>query len=141
MPELTSPPALTLYMPNEDAMVAFGGRLAAVTQGLGTILIIILSREILVSGLREYLATTKVGLPVTRLAKWKTGFQMTAIGFLLAGDSTASLLDITWLPVNLLGAIMLWVAAALTLVTGWDYLSTGIQHVTRNNQSVGNIVP
>ncbi|CUW47243.1 CDP-diacylglycerol--glycerol-3-phosphate 3-phosphatidyltransferase [Novacetimonas hansenii] len=103
--------------------------------------IIILSREILVSGLREYLATTKVGLPVTRLAKWKTGFQMTAIGFLLAGDSTASLLDITWLPVNLLGAIMLWVAAALTLVTGWDYLSTGIQHVTRNNQSVGNIVP
>ena len=103
--------------------------------------IIILSREILVSGLREYLATTKVGLPVTRLAKWKTGFQMTAIGFLLAGDSTALLLHITWLPVNLLGAIMLWVAAALTLVTGWDYLSTGIQHVTRNNQSVGNIAP
>ncbi|ATU72473.1 CDP-diacylglycerol--glycerol-3-phosphate 3-phosphatidyltransferase [Gluconacetobacter sp. SXCC-1] len=92
--------------------------------------IIILSREILVSGLREYLAATRVGLPVTRLAKWKTGFQMTAIGFLLAGDSTAGLLHIGWLPVNALGAIMMWIAAVLTLITGWDYLSTGLRHVS-----------
>ncbi|MBV1831250.1 CDP-diacylglycerol--glycerol-3-phosphate 3-phosphatidyltransferase [Komagataeibacter sp. AV436] len=93
--------------------------------------IIILCREILVSGLREYLAATRVGLPVTKLAKWKTGFQMTAIGFLLAGDSTAGLLHIGWLPVNVLGAIMMWIAAALTLITGWDYVSTGLRHVGR----------
>ncbi|GBQ69159.1 CDP-diacylglycerol--glycerol-3-phosphate 3-phosphatidyltransferase [Ameyamaea chiangmaiensis NBRC 103196] len=91
--------------------------------------IIILCREILVSGLREYLASFRAKLPVTRLAKWKTGFQMTAIGFLLAGDSTAVLLRIDWLPVGALGAVMMWVAALLTLITGWDYVITGLQHI------------
>ena len=90
--------------------------------------IIILLREILVSGLREYLASLRVGLPVTRLAKWKTGFQMGALGTLLAGNSTASLLHIP-LPVGTIGEVMLWLAAALTLVTGWDYLTTGLRHV------------
>lgn len=91
--------------------------------------IVILCREILVSGLREYLAGTRISLPVTRLAKWKTGFQMTAIGFLLAGDSTGGLIHMPWLPVGLLGSLMLWIAAVLTLVTGWDYLVAGLRHV------------
>jgi cardiolipin synthase len=90
--------------------------------------IVIMLREILVSGLREYLAGVRVGLPVTGLAKWKTGFQMGALGALLAGDGSAVLLHISWLPVNFIGEAMLWVAAALTLVTGWDYLTTGLRH-------------
>jgi cardiolipin synthase (CMP-forming) len=90
--------------------------------------IVILLREILVSGLREYLAGLRVGLPVTRLAKWKTGFQMGALGTLLAGDSTAALLHIP-LPLGAIGEAMLWVAAVLTLVTGWDYLTAGLRHV------------
>ena len=93
--------------------------------------IIILLREILVSGLREYLAGLAVGLPVTRLAKWKTGFQMAALGTLLAGDSTGWLLGLQFLPVGLIGGLMLWTAAALTLITGWDYLMAGLQHVGR----------
>jgi cardiolipin synthase len=92
--------------------------------------IVILLREILVSGLREYLAGIRVRLPVTRLAKWKTGFQMGAIGALLAGNGSAVILHIGWLPVNFIGEAMLWVAAALTLVTGWDYLTTGLRHAS-----------
>lgn len=91
--------------------------------------IVILLREILVSGLREYLAGLKVGLPVTRLAKWKTGFQMGALGTLLAGDSAAAVLHLSVLPVSLIGELMLWTAAGLTLVTGWDYLRAGLHHV------------
>ena len=91
--------------------------------------IVILLREILVSGLREHLAGLRVSLPVTRLAKWKTGFQMGAIGVLLAGNSTAALLHLGFLPIGLIGSAMLWVAALLTLVTGWDYLATGFRHV------------
>jgi cardiolipin synthase len=91
--------------------------------------IVIMCREILVSGLREYLAGLRVGLPVTRLAKWKTGLQMAALGTLLAGDTGAGLLGIGWLRVGLLGEAMLWVAAFFTLVTGWDYLRAGLRHV------------
>ena len=87
-------------------------------------------REILVSGLREYLAGIRIGLPVTPLAKWKTGFQMGALGTLLAGDSTAHLLHIGFLPVSLIGEAMLWIAAGLTLWTGWDYLTAGWRHAT-----------
>jgi cardiolipin synthase (CMP-forming) len=90
--------------------------------------IVIMLREILVSGLREYLAGIRVGLPVTKLAKWKTGFQMTALGMLLAGNTTAMLLHIGFLPVSLIGESMLWIAAALTLITGWDYLTAGLHH-------------
>jgi len=90
--------------------------------------IVIMLREILVSGLREYLAGIRIGLPVTRLAKWKTGFQMGALGTLLAGNSSAVLLHIPWLPVEVIGEAMLWVAAALTLLTGWDYLTAGLRH-------------
>ncbi len=92
--------------------------------------VLILLREILVSGLREYLAGIRVGLPVTRLAKWKTGFQMGALGTLLAGDSAAVRLHLEALPVGAIGAAMLWAAAGLTLLTGWDYLTAGLRHAT-----------
>ena len=92
--------------------------------------IVILLREILVSGLREYLAGLRVGLPVTGLAKWKTGFQMGALGTLLAGDESAELLRLAFLPVSIIGEAMLWVAAALTLWTGWDYLTAGLAHAS-----------
>ncbi len=90
--------------------------------------IVILLREILVSGLREFLAGLRIGLPVTQLAKWKTGVQMGALGTLLAGDSGAPVVGLGFLPVSLIGEIMLWTAAALTLVTGWDYLIAGLRH-------------
>ena len=92
--------------------------------------IVILLREILVSGLREYLAGLRVGLPVTNLAKWKTGAQMGALGTLLAGDTAATALHLSVLPVSTIGEVMLWVAAALTLVTGWDYLTAGLRHAS-----------
>jgi cardiolipin synthase len=92
--------------------------------------IVILCREILVSGLREYLAGLSVGLPVTRLAKWKTGLQMAALGTLLAGDSGAAVLGLGSLPVGAIGQAMLWAAAVLTLITGWDYLTAGLRHVS-----------
>jgi cardiolipin synthase len=87
--------------------------------------IVIMLREILVSGLREYLAGIRIGLPVTRLAKWKTGFQMGALGTLLAGDTVAGLVGLPALPISVIGEVMLWGAAALTLITGWDYLTAG----------------
>src|SRR6201993_424490 len=90
--------------------------------------IVIMLREILVSGLREYLAGIRIGLPVTSLAKWKTGFQMGALGTLLAGDTSAHLLHLSFIPVTGIGEIMLWVAAVLTLWTGWDYLMAGLHH-------------
>jgi cardiolipin synthase len=92
--------------------------------------IVILCREILVSGLREYLAGLSVGLPVTKLAKWKTGLQMAALGMLLAGDDGAALIGLGWLHVTALGGAMLFLAAGLTLVTGWDYVMAGLQHVS-----------
>lgn len=90
--------------------------------------IIIMCREILVSGLREFLAEIRVGLPVTKLAKWKTTFQIGALGFLIAGNGTASFLHIGWLPVWLIGIVLLWISAILTIITGWDYLTAGIRH-------------
>jgi cardiolipin synthase len=87
--------------------------------------LIILMREILVSGLREYLAGLRVRVPVSRLAKWKTGIQMTAIGFLLVGDAGPRLL-----PVQGIGELLLCIAALLTLATGYDYLRAGLPHMT-----------
>ncbi|MBC7800605.1 MAG: CDP-diacylglycerol--glycerol-3-phosphate 3-phosphatidyltransferase [Gemmatimonadaceae bacterium] len=98
--------------------------------------IVIMLREILVSGLREYLAGLRVGLPVTELAKWKTGFQMGALGTLLAGDTSAALLGLQFLPVSAIGEAMLWVAAGLTLWTGWDYLVAGVRHAARPRADV-----
>jgi cardiolipin synthase len=102
------------------------GRLSDV--GLIAAVVIVL-REILVSGLREFLAGLSQGLPVSRLAKWKTGVQMTALGMLVAGDASARLLGIGFLPVALLGETLLTLAAALTLITGWDYLIASLRHV------------
>jgi cardiolipin synthase len=91
--------------------------------------LVILCREILVSGLREYLAGLRVGLPVSRLAKWKTGIQMVAIGILIVGDAGPA-----FLPVVGIGELLLWVAALLTLVTGYDYLRAGLTHMTGSPQ-------
>ncbi len=108
-------------------MLAGTGRLTAL--GLYPAVVILL-REILVSGLREYLAGIRIGLPVTRLAKWKTGFQMGALGTLLAGNASAAMLHLSFLPVSRVGEAMLWVAAVLTLLTGWDYLTAGLHHAS-----------
>lgn len=97
--------------------------------------IVIMLREIMVSGLREYLAELRVGLPVTRLAKWKTGFQMGALGTLLAGDTGASAIGLGALPISMLGEIGLWVAAVLTLMTGWDYLQAGLRHASQQDSA------
>jgi cardiolipin synthase len=88
--------------------------------------LVILCREILVSGLREYLAGLSVGVPVSRLAKWKTAIQMIAIGVLIVGDAGWHVI-----PVVKIGEIMLWLAALLTLVTGYDYLRAGLPHIAR----------
>ena len=87
--------------------------------------IIILCREILVSGLREYLAELKVSVPVTQLAKWKTAVQMIAIGFLLAGPAGDKIFPY----VTQMGITLLWIAAIITLYTGYDYFRAGIKHV------------
>jgi cardiolipin synthase (CMP-forming) len=87
--------------------------------------IIILCREILVSGLREYLAELRVSVPVTQLAKWKTAVQMVAVGFLLAGDAGEKILPYT----TQYGIILLWIAALITLYTGYDYFRAGVKHI------------
>ena len=87
--------------------------------------IIILCREILVSGLREYLAELKVSLPVSRLAKWKTTAQMIALAFLLAGPAGDKVMPY----VTETGIVLLWLSALLTLYTGWDYFRAGLKHV------------
>ena len=87
--------------------------------------IVILCREILVSGLREYLAALRVSVPVTKLAKWKTTAQLVAIGFLLAGEAG----DRVFPFVTQLGLLLLWLSALLTIYTGWDYFRAGIHHL------------
>lgn len=87
---------------------------------------VILWREILVSGLREHLAQLNVGLPVTWLAKWKTTLQMIALGFLVLGDHGPNIGVVTVSDVGLVG---LWAAAILTLITGYDYLRAGLNHM------------
>ena len=86
--------------------------------------VVILCREILVSGLREFLAGLSVSVPVSALAKWKTVIQMIAIGFLIVGDAGPAIL-----PVRLIGESGLWIAALFTLVTGYDYLRAGLRHI------------
>jgi cardiolipin synthase len=87
--------------------------------------VVILCREILVSGLREYLAELRVGVPVTRLAKWKTTGQMVAVGFLIAGDAGDRIVPV----VTQVGIMLLWLSALLTLYTGWDYMRAGLRYV------------
>ena len=86
--------------------------------------LVILSREIMVSGLREHLAGMRVSVPVSGLAKWKTAIQMIAIGVLLVGDAAPEIFH-----AKFLGEGLLWIAAGFTLVTGYNYLHAGIVHV------------
>ncbi len=90
--------------------------------------LIILCRELLVSGLREYLAEVRVSMPVSRLAKWKTFIQMFSIGFLLVGEAGPYFFHPAVTTV-LIGEILIWSAAILTLVTGYDYLRAGWRHL------------
>jgi cardiolipin synthase (CMP-forming) len=87
--------------------------------------IIILCREILVSGLREYLAELKVSVPVTQLAKWKTTAQMVAVAFLLSGPAADKIVPY----VTETGLVLLWISAVLTLYTGYDYFRAGLRHI------------
>ncbi|HRJ70362.1 MAG TPA: CDP-diacylglycerol--glycerol-3-phosphate 3-phosphatidyltransferase [Beijerinckiaceae bacterium] len=89
--------------------------------------IIILCREVLVSGLREFLAEVRVSIPVSQLAKWKTTGQLVAIGFLIAGPAGDALLPKGW--TVRIGLTLLWIAAVITLYTGYDYLKAGIRHI------------
>ncbi|GBR03431.1 MULTISPECIES: CDP-diacylglycerol--glycerol-3-phosphate 3-phosphatidyltransferase [Gluconobacter] len=91
--------------------------------------IIIMLREILVSGLREYMASQRATLPSTRLAKWKTGIQMVAIGFLIGGDKAAATLHLSFLPATLIGGILLWVSVIPTVLSGWGYLTAGLSRM------------
>lgn len=97
--------------------ILFGGHMWAA--------IIILAREVLVSGLREFLGELRVSVPVTKIAKWKTTVQLLAVGFLIAGPAGDRLVP----GVTTAGIVLLWIAAALTLYTGYDYFRAGLRHV------------
>ena len=86
--------------------------------------LIILLREITVSGLREFLAGLQISVPVTQLAKWKTGFQMISLGCLILGGGLPN-----YEFIHTIGIWTLWAAAILTLITGWDYLRVGLKHM------------
>lgn len=99
--------------------------------------VVILTREIFVSGLREFLAELRVSVPVTQLAKWKTMMQMVAIGFLLLGPAG----DRYFLPltegvgyVTFVGLLLLWISALVTLYTGFDYFRAGLKHLLAEDQ-------
>ncbi|MHA6720012.1 CDP-diacylglycerol--glycerol-3-phosphate 3-phosphatidyltransferase [Sphingomonas sp. RS6] len=86
--------------------------------------LVILLREIAVSGLREFLGGLRVSVPVSRLAKWKTTFQLVSLGALILAGAVPE-----WPLVLVTGLVTLWVAAALTAITGWDYLRVGLRHM------------
>ena len=90
--------------------------------------IIILTREILISGLREFLAKGKIKLPVSSLAKLKTVLQMVSIALLLSGDTGNKIINFQDYNAQTIGIILLWLSAVLTLFTGYDYMRKGIDH-------------
>ena len=90
--------------------------------------LVILCREITVSGLREYLASLRVSMPVSQLAKWKTTLQMVAIAVLIIGHNGPR--DV---PLVEIGEVGLWIAAILTIITGYDYLRAGLRHIERED--------
>ena len=92
--------------------------------------VVILVREIVVSGLREFLAGIKIAVPVSRLAKWKTTVQMVALAFLIVGDAAPD-----GVPAAPIGQALLWLAALLTIVTGYDYLRAGIGHIVAADEA------
>ncbi|MEM8794154.1 MAG: CDP-diacylglycerol--glycerol-3-phosphate 3-phosphatidyltransferase [Pseudomonadota bacterium] len=89
--------------------------------------VIILFREIAVSGLREFLAGLQVSMPVSHLAKWKTAIQMVALAVLLVGPAIGE-------PLVTIGLALLWIAAAVTLITGYDYFRAGIRHLLEDDR-------
>lgn len=95
--------------------------------------LVILIREITVSGLREFLGGLQISVPVTKLAKWKTTLQMLALaGLIVAGALPMWTYDVGGTVINFpqtVGLIALWLAAALTCITGWDYLRVGLKHM------------
>ena len=93
---------------------------------------VILCREILVSGLREFLAEVDVSVPVSQLAKWKTTVQMLALGFLLVGPNGPDFGPLTTSEIGLYG---LWGAAVITLITGYDYLVHGLQYIRETDHA------
>jgi cardiolipin synthase len=96
--------------------------------------VVIMCREIMVSALREYLAELRVGLPVSKLAKWKTLVQMLALSFVIVGDAAF------WqIPAREIGIAGLWIAAALTIYTGYDYLLLGLRHMTNDERSENSL--
>ena len=99
---------------------------------------VILCREILVSGLREFLAEVRVGMPVSRLAKWKTVIQMLALGFLIVGGAGP---DFGPLSTAEIGEYGLWLAAMLTLVTGYDYLRAGLRQISLSDENATDGAP
>ena len=95
--------------------------------------LIILMREIAVSGLREFLGGLQVSVPVSRLAKWKTTFQLLALGSLILGQGlpqwNVMLGEVSTNVPHTVGLVTLWAAAAMTVATGWDYLRVGLKHM------------
>ena len=99
--------------------------------------IIILTREILISGLREFLAKGKIKLPVSNLAKLKTVLQMVSIGLLLSGDTGNKIINFQDYNAQTIGIILLWLSAFLTLYTGYDYVRKGIDHaISEDNKDI-----
>lgn len=94
--------------------------------------IVILSREVLVSGLREFLAEVKVSVPVSKLAKWKTTAQIVSVGFLVAGHAGDAILPRGW--TVQIGIALLWAAAILTIITGYDYMKASIRHLMEDGE-------
>ena len=90
--------------------------------------IIILTREILISGLREFLAKVSIDMPVTGLSKLKMFLQMLSIAILLTGESGNKIINFQDYNAQTIGIILLWLSAFLTLYTGYDYLIKGIDH-------------
>jgi len=114
--------AACLMMMAADGTIRDWSMLAALT---------ILTREILVSGLREFLAELRVSVPVSNLAKWKTTLQLIAIGVLLGAPAVEPVLP----GVTDTGIALLWIAAILTLYTGYDYCRAGIRHLLEETES------
>ncbi len=108
-------------------MLAYERRLGVSGYGIFPA-VIIMCREILVSGLREFLAEIKVGMPVTRLAKYKTAVQLVALPLLMVSKDTPA----SW-HFGLVGEVFLWTAAVLTLITGYDYLKQGLKYIYDKN--------
>jgi cardiolipin synthase len=107
-------------------MLAASGRLGDHDSLLSGVLpaVVILFREVLVSGLREFLAEIHISVPVTKLAKWKTTFQLVALPMLIVGKLGDDAID--W---QTIGICFLWAAAVLTMITGYDYMKAGLKHM------------